>query len=307
MATLLEWDGGTLPTITGTTPSVIDAHTMEFAAGSALNYASWTTSADRFTLRYYVTIPSAWTSASWTMGGIQASGNQNARINLGGSGSPGQFRWVRAGNVQFAQTTSNTVVLNEIYRVEVQIDRVAQTYRAGIFQLLSTTPIYDSTLLTSIDTGSAAFTEIRLGIASSGVSVGTLRIGRIMAVDTVGAWIGPHISDVSGGGPSPLEDHLALWNGAAATPATIVGYWDGASVSPVITNRSEVWVWRYDWTANEWTTPPATRPWAEVIRVLASGPIAPPNELHADWMGDSPEEWEDGKAIVHYLAMEVEP
>lgn len=306
MATLFEWDGGALPTITGTNPTVVDTHTMEFAAGSALNYAAWTMSTNQFTLRYYVTIPSSWTSASWTMVAVRASAAEPGRVNLAGSGSPGQFRWLRSGGTQFAQTPTNTVALNGTYRVEVQIDRVAQTYRAAIFGLLSTTPIYDSTLLTSIDTGAATFTEIRLGIASAGVSVGTLRIGRIMAVDAVGAWIGPHASD-SSGGESPLEDHIALWNGAAATPAMIVGYWDGSSVAPVITNRSEIWVWRYDWAEDEWTTPPANRPWAEVIRVLASGPTAPPNELHADWMGDSPEEWEDGKAIVHYLAMEVEP
>ena len=306
MATLFEWDGGALPAITGTAPSIINAHTMEFAAGSALNYASWAMSADRFTLRYYVTIPSSWTSASWTISGIRTPSNENARINLAGSGSPGQFRWLRVGGTQFAQTPNNTVALNSTYRVEVQIDRVTQTYRAAIFELLSTTPIYDSTLLTGIDTGTATFTEIRLGIASAGVSVGTLRIGRIKAVDTVGAWIGPHASDGSGGG-SPLEDHIALWNGAAATPAMIVGYWNGSSVAPVITNRSEIWVWEYNWSTNQWTTPPATRPWVEVVRVLASGPTAPPNGLHPDWMGDSPEDWADGKAIVHYLAMEVEP
>ena len=304
MAVLFEWDGGTLPAITGANPTVVDGHTMEFAAGSALDYAAWTVNTDRFTLRYYVTIPPSWTSASWTMGAARQGVSEPVRINLAGSGQPGQVRWLRSGGTQFAQTPTNTVALNGTYRIEVQIDRVAQTYRAAVFDLLSTTPKYDLTLMTGIDTGAAAFTELRLGMASSGVSIGTLRIGRIMAVDTVGAWIGPHSSDIADDN-SPFEDNIALWNGAAATPATIVGHWDGSSVTPVITNRSQIWVWEYDWTAGQWTTPPATRPWAEVIRVLASGPTEPPAGLHADWMGDSPEDWEDGKAIVHYLAMEA--
>ncbi len=207
MATLFEWDGGALPSIVGTTPTV-DGHSMIFATGSADNVAQWPISADQFTLRWYFKVPSAWAAAAWSMMIARASSASNARFNIAGSASPGQIRHIRAGNTEILRA-SNIVSLSTEYRVEIQIDRINQTYRGAVFPLMSETPIHDTGLLTSIDTGAATFTNIWLGHVTGGNSLNELTIGRIKAVDTIGSWIGRHASDI------------------AADPDTIIEWDDG--------------------------------------------------------------------------------
>lgn len=207
MATLFEWDGGALPSITGTTPTV-SGHSMIFATGSADNVAQWPISADQFTLRWYFKVPSAWAAAAWSMMIARASSASNARFNIAGSASPGQIRHIRAGNTEILRA-SNIVSLSTEYRVEIQIDRINQTYRGAVFPLMSETPIHDTGLLTSIDTGAATFTNIWLGHVTGGNSLNELTIGRIKAVDTIGSWIGRHASDI------------------AADPDTIIEWDDG--------------------------------------------------------------------------------
>ncbi len=213
MATLFEWDGGALPSIVGTTPTV-DGYSMTFAAGTADNIAQWPISADQFTLRWYFKVPSAWSSAAWSMMIARASAVSNARFNVAGSASPGQVRHIRAGNTEILRA-SNVVSLSTEYRVEIQVDRVNQTYRGAVFPLMSEIPIHDTGLLTSIDTGAAAFTNIWLGRVTSGNSLNELTIGRIKAVDTVGSWVGRHASDIS-----TDPDTIIEWDGGALPAIT---------------------------------------------------------------------------------------
>ncbi len=218
MATLFEWDGGALPSITGTTPTV-SGHSMTFPAGSAANYAQWTVNTNQFTLRWYVTVPSTWPSASWSILYAMTSGTANARMNLSGSAAPGQVRYIRSGNTEIVRSYDNTVALSTQYRMEVQIDRVNQTYRGAVFPLMSETPLYDTGLLTSIDTGAAAFTALRLGhVDAAMIALGDLTVGRVKVTDTVGSWVGRHASDI------------------ATDPDTIIE-WDGGDL-PAITGTT---------------------------------------------------------------------
>ncbi len=222
MATLCEWDGGTLPTIVGAAPTV-SGDTMTFAAGSDANHAAWSfTAAAQVTARWYAAIPASWASASWTLAELAGS-PLTARINLSGSGSPGQARLVNGAGSQVANSPGSTVALTTLYRVEVQVDRTAATSRLAVFPLLSDTALYDSGAIAT-STGTTDPTLLRIGRVSAGVTVADLAISRIKAVDSVGSWIGRHPADTAGD-----PGTLGIWDGTAIQDLEILGVWDGTS------------------------------------------------------------------------------
>lgn len=226
MATIIDWDGGTLPTITGTTPTLDADGYMVFGAGATVNNASWAVSTNAFTLRWYEKVPSAWASASWSTFYALSSATINARVNIAGSGTPGQVRYIQTANSQIAASPNNTLALSGHYRFELQIDRAAQTYRGAIFALGSDVALYDTGLLTGRNTGSAAFTSLQLGRLST-VSTNALSVGRVKAVDTVGSWIGRDPDDPL---PTPPGGSFKSWDGSSLVAADIVGYWSGSTL-----------------------------------------------------------------------------
>lgn len=239
MATIIQWEGGALPTITGTNPTVIGEY-MEFAAGSDANYASWSgLSANAWSARFYVVLPSSWTASSWSVMQVLTGGTVNVRANFGGTSAPGQVRLVRSANVQIANSINGAVATSTEYRFEIQVDRIAQTYRAAVFPLASDTALYDTGPMTGIDTGSAAATQFRLGMqGGAGVAFNAIRVGRIRVIDEVSmaGWIGRHASDTLNTGGNPSEDGpdiLGLWNGNGVDNVQILGLWNGSGVDMV--------------------------------------------------------------------------
>lgn len=225
---IIEWDGGTLPTITGTTPTLDSDNFMIFANGTGSNYANWPVSTNTFTMRFYTKLPNTWASSSWTLfTSVNGSGNID-RVNIAGSASPGQVRYVANGNVQVAASANDAVALSQTVRIELQVDRSAQTYRGAVFALGSDTPLYDTGALSSIDSSASAFTSFVLGRVSSGVALTDLAIGRVYARNTTGAWIGRHTSD-----PLLVPATLGIWNGSSIDSAEVVGVWNGSSIDTV--------------------------------------------------------------------------
>lgn len=303
MATLLEWNNGD-PTAAGATiqgsVTVQNAGAFDEALitqSDVSDHLRWDLAGiNQFTARMYVTLPASWGSSSSSIFRSISTGTTiTSRINLAGSGDPGRLRWLRADNVQVATSPALTLLQSTTYRAEIQVDTVASTIRGAVFPLLSDTPIYDSGVISgSVGAAATAFLFGKTEIISS---LPDFRISRLRVDDTVGSWIGRHASDASG---APAGDAIALWGYAVAQSSALLGIWNGSSLD-LIETGSEIWVWHYDWTNNVWITPPVTRPSSEITRVMASGPSAPPTASHASWMGDSPEDWADGKAIVHYL------
>ena len=224
MATIAEWDGGSLPTIVGSTPAVVDA-AMMFGEGSAANHATWTFGGvPQVTARWYMTLPASWASASWTFAELAGS-PLTARTNLAGSGSPGQARLINSAGTQIANSSGSTVALAGTYRIEVQADRTAGTLRLAVFPLLSDTALYDSGAV-STSTGSTDPTTLRIGRVSAGVTVADLTISRVKAVDSIADWVGRHPADAATGG------FLGVWDGTAILPTEILGVWNGSSIDP---------------------------------------------------------------------------
>lgn len=194
MATIFEWDGGTLPSIAGTTPSV-DGEFIQFASGSSENYLYQDVSSlDAFTLRYYIETPSAYAGQSWTNFVAMSSTNWRFRFNIAGSGTPGQFMYMNASNTQIDKTAQYATALSTIYRIEMQVDRTAQTMRGWVFPEGSDFPLFDTGLLTGFDTGNTSFSSIRIGRVVA-ISTGALKIGRVKLTDDSATLVGRHASD----------------------------------------------------------------------------------------------------------------
>ena len=307
MATIFEWDSGALATAGATVNNTVNVvadtgfDRAVMPQSSATDSFSWPSlSLTMFTMRAYITMPSAWASVSAPLMCSQiAGGIQNSRMNLAGTGNPGQVRLIAHNNTQVAQSANSLLSFSTVYRWEMQVDTVNSTIRGAVFPLGSDTPVWDSGLINH-DVGGTTV-QLRFGKAVSSIpSLPEISISRVKAVDTVGSWVGRHASDTMGGDPEDPGSSIALWEAAEAQSSALLGVWNGTGVD-LIETGSEIWVWHYDWTNDQWTTPPATRPAAEVTRVLASGPTEPPTDDYPDWMGDSPLEWAEGKAIVHYL------
>ncbi len=308
MATVLEWSSGTLAAagaaVTGTVNVVSDTgfdRAVMPQSSASDNFGWGSFSLSRFTMRAYITMPSAWASTSATLLCSQvAGGTQNSRMNIAGTGAPGQVRVIANNNVQVAQSATGFLSFSTVVRWEMQVDTTNSTIRAAVFPLGSDVPSWDSGLLNNDVGGTTTMLKFGKGVGTI-PSLPEISISRVKAVDTVGTWIGRHATDVLSGGGSGQDSSIALWNAAVAQSSALLGVWNGSTLD-LIETGSEIWVWHYDWVASQWTTPPTTRPWPEVTRVLASGPTEPLAGLRPVWMGDDADDWAAGKAIVHYIA-----
>ncbi len=312
MATVLEWNSGAITAaggfVTGTVNVVADSgfDRAVIPQSSASDYFEWNSlGLTRFTIRAYITMPSAWASTSATLICSQVSGGaQNSRMNLAGTGSPGQVRLISNNNTQVAASATGLVSFSTTLRWEVQVDTVNSTIRGAVFPLNSDTPVWDSGLISSDVGGTTTILKFGKGVGTI-PSLPQISISRVKVVDVVGAWIGRHATDTLSGPSDGPDSAIALWNAVEAQSSALLGVWNGTAVD-LIETGSEIWVWKYDWTNNVWTTPPATRPSSEVIRVMASGPTPPSTGSYPSWMGQNSTDWADGKAIVHYLLADDE-
>lgn len=232
MATIVEWDGGALPQYIAPTTPTVDGEYMVFDAASDSSFAVWPgLSLPRYSARAYVTLPSAWTTTSYSLIRSQTSGVITSRLNVGGSGAPGQIRALRNGGVQVAQSSNGLVTTGGHYRLEMQADWGAQTLRVGVFPLASDTPLWDSGVLAGMDVGAANFTQFNIGAATGAMFHESIRVGRILVTDGVGPWLGRHASDTltPPGGP----EVFGVWNGSDVEEAEILGLWNGSTIEPV--------------------------------------------------------------------------
>ncbi len=230
ISTDTEWSGGTLPTVLGTTPTVSGDY-MEFASGSTDNYAVWPgLLTNQWSARFYAILPSSWAASPWSIVQMLEGANINAQVSIAGTGNPGQYRLVSASNTQIAASINNYLRLSTEYRFEVQVDRIAQTFRSAVFLPGTDVPFYDTGTMTTINTGAAAFTQLRIGKIISGTTVGALKIGRVQLINQVGGWIGRHANDplapfsyswdLATGGDIPT---VSIASAIASAAPTIVG------------------------------------------------------------------------------------
>lgn len=133
----------------------------------------WTiTSQTQGSGRVYVTTPSAWPSASFPVALLIGSATQVFRLDLGGSGSPGQIR-LRNGTTQLQASANNVVTTSHRYRFEWIIDHGADSAEAKVFDG---------------DTTTALVTLTQSSAGSFGTAHDTVSFGNSATTPTVGAW-----------------------------------------------------------------------------------------------------------------------
>ena len=247
MTTLASWDGGALPNTGGTAPTVSgDEFTT---AVNALSYGYWTLGAAAPTnsLRFRFKTPSAWPSASFTIATVSAgAGSILNRMNLGGSGAPGQVRLVRQAGTQVAASSTGAIDLSTWYRGELQMNSGGNLLRCAVFPLGSDVALWESGAISGA-TG-ATGTRLSLGNGANGASppatIAAMSFSHFLATDTYGAWLGRDEDDPL---PPPDVGSYRFFNGTTLLdltprgefdgtvlhPVEVRGYWDGTALHPL--------------------------------------------------------------------------
>lgn len=237
MTTLGSWSSGTLPTVVGGAvsenmtegirPSSIQiAQTASSPAAVKWEYGSPVTQA---AYRFYFKTPSAWPSASFPLlWASTISGDvQSFRVDLAGSGAPGQLRFRRGStNTQIAASANNTLALSTWYRVEVLVTEngTSGNGRVVLYTGDSTAALWDTGTLSG-DFG-PSHNRVALGNWISTVTVGTFYLDDIMLTDGT-TLIGPAGTPTAGpkitiwNGTAEVSAHVAVWNGTAEVTATL--------------------------------------------------------------------------------------
>ena len=200
-ATLVEWDTGTPSTAGATTTGTVTVTNQgayalaSFSQNAVADYMAFTIDdTPQFTARMYLHAPSSWAASSVSMfRSYSVGGSPTTRVNLAGSGNPGQLRWLRSSNVQVAATSNNAMMLGSVYRVEIQVDTVGGRLRGALFALGSDSPMYDSGWITG-DVGGVG-KQLRFGKIDATAGMPSLSISRVKVVGSIDSWVGRHSSD----------------------------------------------------------------------------------------------------------------
>ncbi len=198
MAILGQWDSGTLPTTVGS--GVSYAATGGWDGGAAIQFdqvASQScqvrfefSSRQNVAIRAYLRVPSSWASGAEAL--VIARPNSTSNIGqavIGGTGSPGQIRLIKADPGTNAAVSSNgTITQSQWYRFELLLDQVNSQGRLGVFPLASDTALWDSGW-TNADFGSSVY-RAEVGPAYTSPTMGTVYAANILVVDDISDWIG---------------------------------------------------------------------------------------------------------------------
>lgn len=227
MATLGQWDSGTLPTTVGS--GVSSAPTGGWSGGPAIQFDQQTgdISQVRFqfaagqsvAVRAYLRMPASWAASSMALIIARPNSTSNvAQVTIAGTGAPGQVRFLKADPSANATSPSSngTIEPSTWYRFEMQLDQAAGQGRMAAFPLGSDTAIY-STGWVSNDFGDSTY-RVEVGPAYTSTTVGMVRAANIMVTDDLSGWIGRAAGDTLGSEPS----------------GNILGQWDSGALPTVM-------------------------------------------------------------------------
>lgn len=212
--------GGTYPTVVASGPR---SPQLEFPTANSKSAAPYwdlptlTKSAGRF----YFTTPSAWNSVSHAIAQMATGGTLCARINISGTGAPGQLRITNAAATQVAATASNTIALSTRYRVEWTLDQVAGVFTVNMYLGDSTTVF---TTLSATSSYGASCNRVVFGNYSA-AAVPLMQFDDFAIADTA-TLIGPAVVT------PPATATIKLWNGTAEVAVT-AKLWNGTAEVPL--------------------------------------------------------------------------
>lgn len=252
MTTLVTHDGTTAPPGTrggGTiTPNIV---TADAPYGGALEItqavgvscgAVWGLGGahTQIALRAYLRTPATWSDASQDVVVAQANagGAPIWRVTFGGTGDPGQLRWVDAAAADAAVSPVGTLVNDTWYRVEVQVDHINGTGRLLVYGDDTGPALWDSGAIASTygtDTGT-----VTIGPWVGGRFLPTMHADELAITDEA-TLVGPAGTGLGGGGgttePPPAATAVVVsrlsggvTDTTAVVAANVTGAEAGASV-----------------------------------------------------------------------------
>lgn len=234
MATLFEWDAGTLPAKHGggainlatgegfpTAPAIEVVQTSGQAAAALFAFAAQ----DQVGVRAYFKMPAPGSTSQVLLTTNVGSGDPSARFAIGGTGQPGQARLTKAGST-VAQSANGLLTTGTYYRCELLHDGAGGRARVGIFATGSTSPLWDSGWMTDAAFSTTAIDHSRVGSYNAAPVLGSYLIDSIKGTDDISTWVGPHAGETP-----PAGFTVSYWDGTTEIPAT-VSIWDGTTEAP---------------------------------------------------------------------------
>lgn len=171
--------------------------------------------------RFYFTTPTVWNSVSHAIAQMAFGSTLCARINISGSGAPGQLRITNAAATQVGATANNTLALNTRYRVEWTLDQVAGVFTVNMYLGDSTTVF---TTLSATSNYGASCNRVVFGNYSA-AAVPLMQFDDFAVADT-SSFIGPAAASATPtiklwNGTAEVAVSAKLWNGTAEVPLSL--------------------------------------------------------------------------------------
>lgn len=147
------WSSGTLPTVVGTTASepsvgIPTAPSLRVSGAGNANYVRFDTAASKtVSARFYFRTPTEWSASSVNIMAMRPNASSLVlQIALAGMGSPGQLRLVKNGGGQMAVSSTNTMVVNSDYRIEVSYNGVSTSAAISVYPMQSDDALWTATV-----------------------------------------------------------------------------------------------------------------------------------------------------------------
>ncbi len=206
-----EWNSGALPTEVGAGVSYVATGGWDGRPAIQFNQQAGDSSQVRFEFssvttvaaRAYIQMPAAWTPTSQALMIARFNSSTNVgQMNIGGTGSSGQVRLIKADpSATAASSSTGTVVQSTWYRFELQLNHTTGQGRTAVFALGSDTPLWDSGWVTN-DFGTSTY-RIEIGPAYTSPTMGQVRVANLKVTDSVNGWIGRAADDNGLPAPEP--------------------------------------------------------------------------------------------------------
>lgn len=196
MATVIEWESGTVSDSGGQTQGAVEewtqgGFTWAYLPGgtSAGERVLWDVSVqDQFTHRFYVVIPRSWPVSTTDIYRGSAGGVQGSIVSLPGVNEAGRLYFREAGSAQTATSERGLLAPGQIYRIEQQVDTVAGTVRGAVWHLNTDQPLFDTGVRSAqVDPPATRFAY---GHFANTEILAPMAVGAVRVDDTVGSWLG---------------------------------------------------------------------------------------------------------------------
>ena len=231
-STIASWSGGALPTVSGTVTvdaavGVPSAPALKIGNDASAAYARFDFAAQpQVAARAYIRTPASWSSSAATILALRPTSSTIAvGVALTGTASPGRVRLTTTGGTIIAESPAILSVSTD-YRIEVRYNSGTNTSVLAVYALGQDVPAWSSGPIAHASLTST-ITRVDVGRVNNSPTVPEWWVDNIDVLDGSGGPVGRHATDALSSTPLPTPPYVGP-----------VGYWDGATLLPLLNHRT---------------------------------------------------------------------